>query len=304
MIIDAHNHPDWYGYTFERFIANMDKYNIDKTWLLTWEAPKDDYVPESVAVFPLAVSRYEETGVANSGPVPFSTALEFKRRAPDRFVLGYAPDPRLPDAISRLKGAVLMYGVQVYGELKLRMMYDNPDAIDMYRACGELGLPVTLHFDYASATRTGREFPRRSWWYGGGIDTLERMLQACPETNFLGHAPGYWCHISNDDKGLTAAYPKGDVIPGGEIERLLDKYPNLYCDCSAGSCNIALTRDSEYTKKLVMAHPDRFLYARDYFDNVHQEMWNSLGLPQDVLDMVYYKNAERLAAPIKELPTL
>jgi len=298
MIIDAHNHADWHGHNFERFIANMDKFGIDKTWILSWECPDDEFDPNSIWAFPLPMAHSEHIGIANNGPVPFALGLAYKQKAPDRFILGYAPDPRRPDAIQRLKSAVLNYGVQVCGELKLRMMYDNPDAIDMYRWCGENGLPVTLHFDYPHST--GHMFPRPNWWYGGDIDTLERMLRLCPETNFLGHAPGFWCHISNDDEGVTSGYPSGPVIEGGRLEQLLDKYPNLYCDCSAGSCHNALSRDLDYTKKLILAHPDRFLYARDYFDNEHQKLFNSLGLPQNVLEMIYHENAERLVAPVVE----
>ena len=299
MIIDAHNHPDWHGHNFERFIANMDKYNIDKCWILSWEAPCDEYDPNGISAFPFAIANSDPVCISNSGPVPFSACLEYKRRAPDRFILGYAPDPRRPDAIHKLMGAVAIYGVQVYGELKLRMLYDDPDAIAMYRYCGSIGLPVTLHFDYPAATSTRVEFPRRNWWYGGDIDVLERMLKLCPETNFLGHAPGFWCHISNDDKGLTISYPTGEVIPGGRLEKLLEKYPNLYCDCSAGSCHNALSRDLEYTKQFILRFQDKMLYARDYFDNNHQNLFNSLGLSADVLEKIYYKNAEKLIPPIK-----
>lgn len=296
MKIDAHNHADWHGHNFDKFIANMDKYGIDKTWILSWEAPCDEYDPETIWAFPLPRSLSTDTGVAGSGPVPFELGLEYKTKAPDRFILGYAPDPRRPDAILRLQAAVAIYGVRVYGELKLRMMYDNPDAIRMYRWCGENGLPVTLHFDYDSATATGHHFPRASWWYGGDIDVLERMLRLCPETNFLGHAPGFWCHISNDDLGLHTSYPKGPVIPGGRIEGLLERYPNLYCDMSAGSCHTALTRDIDYTHRLIMTFPDRFVYARDYFDNIHKELIDSLGLPDAVRELLYHGNAERLTA--------
>ncbi len=296
MIIDAHNHAGYHGFNYERFIANMDQFGIDKTWILSWEAPVGDFDPNSIYAFPLPMAQSSELGIANSGPVPFYLGLYYKQKAPDRFILGYAPDPRRPDAIQRLKSAVLTYGVQVCGEVKLRMMYDNPDAIDMFRWCGANGLPVTLHFDYPY--NRGGAFPRPNWWYGGDIDTLERMLRLCPETNFLGHAPGFWCHISNDDLGRSSSYPKAPVIPGGRIEQLLDKYPNLYCDCSAGSCHNALSRDLDYTRKLILAHPDRFVYARDYFDNVHQQLFNSLGLPKNVLEMIYHENAERLVPPI------
>lgn len=297
MITDAHNHADWHGHDFDKFIANMDMYHIDKCWLLSWEAPKDDFDPETIWAFPLSRASWDDSGYANNGPVPFELGVQYKQKAPDRFILGYAPDPRRPDAIMRLRQAVAVYNVQVCGELKLRMMYDNPDAVRMYRWCGENHLPVTMHFDYDSATGTGRSFPRPSWWYGGGIDTLERVLKLCPETNFLGHAPGFWCHISKDDLGFTTAYPRGPVVPGGEIERLLETYPNLYCDMSAGSCHNALSRDLDYTKKLILTYPDRFLYARDYFDNIHQELIESLGLPDDVKELLYHGNAERLMRP-------
>ena len=289
MIIDAHNHADWHAHNFARFIANMDKYNIDKTWILSWEAPYDEFDPNTIQHF----------AVGPEGPVPFRNCLEYKTRAPERFILGYAPDPRRPDAVQKLKHAVATYGVQVCGEQKLRMMYDNPDAIDMYRYCGEAGLPVTLHFDYATAQLTGREFPRRSWWYGGDINVLERMLTACPETNFLGHAPGFWCHISDDDLGVTTAYPKGPVKRGGKIERMLERYPNLYCDCSAGSCHNALSRDLDYTRHLLTTYPDRFVYARDYFDNIHQDLINSLNLPSTVLSHFYHLNAQQLTRGLR-----
>ena len=292
MIIDAHNHPDWHGHDFGAFVADMDRYGIAKTWLLSWESPAGEYPPSTAAVLPAALQDY-----AHEVPIPFALGLAYKNKAPERFVLGYAPDPRQPGAQDRLKSAVKMYGVRVCGEVKFRMMYDNPDAVRLFRYCGEAGLPVVLHFDYASATRTGCDYPRPDWWYGGGIDTLGRLLALCPETNFLGHAPGFWCHISDDDLGLQVSYPKGPVIPGGKIERLLEQYPNIYCDCSAGSARNALSRDKDFSREFILRFQDRLLYARDCFDNSHQELFNSFGLPSGILEKIYHLNAERLAGP-------
>lgn len=290
MIIDAHNHADWHGHNFDAFIANMDKYGIDKTWILSWETPRGEYNEGYANVICGELFDTSENAV----PVPFARCLEYKTKAPDRFVLGYAPDPRKEGAVMKLKAAVEIYGVQVCGELKYRMLYNNPDAIDMYKFCGDAGLPVTLHFDYPDATKTGVSYPRPNWWYGGSIDTLEEMLKLCPKTNFLGHAPGFWGHISNDDLAYTTSYPKGPVIRGGKIEQLLEKYPNLYCDISAGSGCKALSRDKDYTYYLMNKFPDRFLYARDYFDNIHQELIESLGLRDDIKELIYHGNAERL----------
>jgi len=283
-IIDVHNHPDWHGHNLERFLQNMDQMGIEVTWLLTWESPKDEYDLEYNYCISPEDSEY--------GPIPFIKALRYKEHAPDRFVLGYAPDPRRPDSIDRLQAAISIHGVRVYGELKLRMMYDNPDALRMYRFCGEKGLPVTVHIDYEFST--GRKYPRPNWWYGGGIEAFERAVRACPETIFLGHAPGFWAHISGDDQFDKVAYPQGKVMPGGKVIEMLRQYPNLYCDLSAGSgCN-ALSRDPEFAKDFLLEFQDRICYGRDYFDNQHQEFLNSLGLPEEVMAKIYHQNALKL----------
>ncbi len=283
MIIDAHNHPDWHGHNLDKFLENMDTYHIDKTWLLSWECPENEYNP---------VTKKNIPEVGPRGPIPFSRCISYIERAPERFILGFAPDPRRPEAIDMLKAAVSIYGVRVCGELKLRMMLDNPDAIRLYRYCGEQSLPVTVHIDYEFST--GSNYPRPNYWYGGGIEAFERVIKACPETIFLGHAPGFWAHISGDDKFDKEPYPTGKVEPGGKIIDMLRKYPNLYCDMSAGSgCN-ALSRDPEFAKKFLVEFQDRVLYARDYFDNKHQEFLNSLGLQNEVLEKIYSKNALKL----------
>lgn len=288
-IIDAHNHPDWHGHDFNKSLENMDRFGIEKTWLLSWESPHSDYCHNYSQVLP--------SGVLGSGrePVPFTRCLSYKERAPERFILGYCPDPREPDACRRLIAAHDIYGAQVCGELKVRMMYDNPDALMLFHVAASLKMPVTFHLQYD--TRRKWDDPREEW-YGGSIDTLERVLQACPDTIFLGHAPGFWIHISGDDLRLKDTYPEANapVLPGGRIPELLRKYPNLYCDISAGSGRLALSRDLDFTKKFLIEFHDRILYARDYFDNKHQELLNSLSLPVPVLEDIYFRNAERLLA--------
>lgn len=39
---------------------------------------------------------------------------------------------------------------------------------------------------------------------------------------------------------------------------------------------------------------DRILYARDDFDNQHQEFLNGLGLPPETLAKIYSGNAKKL----------
>jgi predicted TIM-barrel fold metal-dependent hydrolase len=283
MIVDCHNHPDWHGHNLNSFLANMSKNNIDVTWLLSWETPLDEYNPSNISAIPDA---------GPNGPIPFARCLSYAERAPGKFILGYAPDPRKPDAIDRMKAAISIYGVRIYGELKLRMMYDNIDAISMYRFCGEKGVPVQVHIDYD--IDTGSKYPRSSWWFGGGIEAFERAIKVCPETTFIGHAPGFWTHISKDDQYKSLSYPIGEIVPGGKLITMLHTYPNLYCDMSAGSGISAFKRDTKFAKAFLIEFQDRILYARDYFDNVHQDFLNGLELPESVLRKIYSGNALKL----------
>lgn len=283
MIIDAHNHPDWHGHDITRFLANMKQYGIDKTWLLSWEAPVGEYNP----IFHRLIR-----DVGPEGPIPFRRCLDYVKQHPNKFVLGYAPDPRRPEAIDLLQSAIDLYGVRIYGEIKLRMMYDNPDALRMFRFCGEKGLPVVVHIDYEFDN--GQKYPRPNWWFGGGIGALERAVKACPETIFMGHAPGFWAHISDDDKFDKEPYPQGEVLPGGKVLEMLDKYPNLFCDISAGSGCRAFERDLDFSRNFMIEYQDRILYGRDDFHNKHQELLNKLDLPAEVLEKICAGNALKL----------
>ncbi len=285
--IDAHNHPDWYDHDFERFVANMDRYGISRTWLLSWECGADEYEPCYRKVTPGPLRGLSE------GPIPFSCCIPYRQRAPERFVLGYCPDPRRPDAVDRLYEAHELHGAKICGELKVRMEYDRPEALALFKAAGRLGMPVVFHLQYD--LRRSETDPWCEWW-GGSLAAVERMLAACPETIFLGHAPGFWIHISNDDLWQKVTYPDphAAVVPGGLLPQLLRRYPNLYCDMSAGSGCRALSRDPAFTVDFLTEFRKRVVYARDYFDNIHQELLDSLGLPEEIQADLYYRNAERL----------
>lgn len=285
MIIDAHNHAGWYYMTADKMVANMDAYGIDQCWLLSCEIPEHEYGN--------AEHRVCELFGADRRNMPFEHCVAYAEKYPDRFILGYAPDPRMPYALDHLKYAVKAYGVRVCGEIKYRMMADNCDAVQMYRYCGEAGLPVVVHIQ-SDIPLSGKGYSRPSYWYGGDIHALERALQLCPETNFLGHAQSFWSELSGDGKGKNDYYPTGSVVPGGEVIRLLETYPNLYCDISAGSGRGALSRDPAFAVQFLTTYQDRILYARDMMDNGHQELLNSLGLSREVLDKIYYKNAQKL----------
>lgn len=290
MIIDAHNHPDWHGHDLGRFLDDMHAAGIDRTWLLAWECPRDEYDPWYDSAIP-------ETGPG--GPIPFARCISYAERAPGSFVLGYCPDPRRPGAVDRLKAMMEIYGVRVCGELKLRMCYDDPDALRLFRFCGEAKLPVTVHIDYEIETRPGS--PRPSWWYGGGLAAFERAVAACPDTVFIGHAPGFWAHISADDGYLKEIYPRGPLVPGGDLMRMMRAYPNLHADTSGESGWNALNRDHAFAREFLLEFQDRILYGRDMFTTTHRDLLDSLSLPEPVWRKIFGGNALRLVPPVPGL---
>jgi predicted TIM-barrel fold metal-dependent hydrolase len=266
-------------------IKNMDAAGIQRAWLLSWEIPERE-------MDPYYYSEIDPTGVG----MPFRDVIDVVERYPDRFISGTTVDPRDPHAHERLKAAVDTFRVRVFGELKLRMRYDDPDAIRLFHYCGELGLPVIFHLQPT--------FPRlgvpsaRQWWYGGGLENMDAPLRLCPQTQFLGHARGFWREVSADADQEPQAYPAGKPIVGrGRILEYLDKYPNLNCDLSGGSGHTALSRDLSFTRKFLTDYQDRVFFGRDEFSNRLYDLLVSLNLPAVVLAKILGGNAMRLVAP-------
>ncbi len=281
-VIDVHCHPRWLGFNGARTIENMDAAGIDMAWLISWEAPEQEIHPNYYAT-------NNPTGVG----ITFRDVIELTERYPGRFIPGTTVDPRDPHAHAKLKAAVDIHGVRVFGEFKLRMRYDDPDAIRLFHYAGELGLPVIFHLDVT--------FPRhgvpseRQWWYGGSLENMEPALRLCPHTQFLGHAPGFWREISEDADTHTAQYPADQPVVGkGLILRYMDAYPNLNCDLSAGSAFTALSRDLDFTRRFLIDYQDRMFFGRDAFDNRMYDLLTSLSLPDDVLAKILAGNALRL----------
>ena len=290
MIIDAHNHPNWHGFDAGKILRNMDEQGIDQMWLFSWEVPESEYAPSYHAVLP-------PTGMG----IPFADVLAVGREAPDRFILGYMPHPKRPDAIDRLKAAVEIHGVRTASELKVRLPFDDPDALRLYDAAGQMRLPITIHLDYPIDHGKG-DYPRPNWWYGGSLDAFERAVIACPDTVFIGHAPGFWAHISGDGLHDKESYPRGPVLPGGRMPEIMRKYPNLYADLSAGSGLRALQRDRAFGRDFLIEFQDKLLFGRDYFDTRLMDHLRDLDLPSEAFDMIAYQNAERLLRTYMDEP--
>ncbi|MHC4122497.1 MAG: amidohydrolase family protein [Planctomycetota bacterium] len=286
-IIDIHNHPNWEGHNIDALVKNMDQYNIEKTGLLSWEIPEKE--------FGINQRNYEFMDPRGLS-APLWMVVEGLNKYPDRFIGGWAPDPRDKNVRAKLKSAVSLHGIKIYGELKCRMLYDSPDAIATFRYCSELGLPVLFHLQCGPDVLKTISSSPNNWpeWFGGDMTVVENMCRLCPETDFIGHGPGLWQAISGGAEDIEDIYPTGPVKPGGRLVEVMKKYNNLYCDLSADSgCN-ALRRDSNHAKSFLENFQDRILFGRDLFDDRHLHVLEQLNLSDEIMKKILRLNAEKL----------
>ena len=291
MLIDSHQHVFWHGRDDAGLIADMDEHGIDLAWLLTWEiAPWED-VPQVHGL--LNPENYRPDGT-HAG-IPLKDLIKARDRYPDRFVLGYCPHPLMCNAAAAFQSAVDMYGIRVCGEWKFRIPLDDPRSIELFHAAGENNCPVVLHLDdpYLVDETSNKKayYPN---WYGGNIETLRRVLTSCPKTNFIGHAPGFWRHISGSADTDPGLYPTGPVTPGGIIFDLFDNHQNLFADLSAQSAIRALKRDTNHSKKLLTDYAHRLLFGRDYYGGELQELLSSMQISDQSLARIFHLNASSL----------
>jgi hypothetical protein len=289
MLIDTHQHPFWHGRDDRGLVADMDQAGIDLAWLLTWEIPPTEDWPYFHGV--LNPARRRDDGTHQGIVLP--DLLIARDRFPGRFVLGYCPHPLLGDAPGLFEAAWRMHGARVCGEWKCRVLIDDPRCLQLFHKAGELGAAVVLHLDVPYLPDQGR-LAYQPQWYGGTVENLKRALQACPRTNFIGHAPGFWREISGDAGREPAQYPKGPIAPGGKLHRLLDTYPNLYADLSAGSALGALKRDAAHARQFLERYADRLLFGRDFYGNDLMDFLKMLELSPATRDKVFFQNAQRL----------
>jgi len=148
-------------------------------------------------------------------------------------------------------------------------------------------MPVDLHMDALRCTDEK------------GLPRLEAMLRQFPDTVFMGHAMYFWSEIDADVKDEDrGGYPKRPVKRGGTLERLLDTYPNLYGDLSAGSGYNAITRDPDFGRWFLEKYQDRLLFGTDKLKEDQETPiighLRTVGLPREAYEKIAFRNAERI----------
>jgi len=294
-IIDSHQHVFWQDRDDAGLVADMDEHGIHTAWLLTWEIAKW----EDAAGYHDVLNPLHRRDDGTHAGIPLGDLLQARANYPDRFIVGYCPHPAIGNAPSLLKSAARMHGVRVCGEWKFRMLFDDPRCLELFHAAGQLGLPVVLHLDVPYLQDAEANKVYQPSWYGGTVENLERALKACPETNFIGHAPGFWREISGDADRDSRPYPSGPITPGGRLKPLFDAHPNLYADLSAGSGLGALKRDPGHALHFLNTYRERLLFGRDIYGGALLAFLGGLDLPDETWDAIYHDNAAKLLAPTR-----
>jgi predicted TIM-barrel fold metal-dependent hydrolase len=203
----------------------------------------------------------------------------------------------------------------------------------IWKACGELGLPVLIHTADPAAffrpidekNERWEELARHPDWSFFGpqrpkkyahltwptrdelLAARNRVIARHPNTIFIG------AHVANNAEDLAT------------VSKWLDRYPNLYADITS---RIAELGRQPYTaRKFFVKYSDRMLFGTDgpraagrllphwrfletfdenfaYAENPFppQGLWNihGIGLPDDVLRKLYHENAAKLIPGVRE----
>jgi uncharacterized protein len=238
-IIDIHQHTNYHGRSADELLAHQRTMGIAKTILL----------PAGSLINSPATHQGQSNGLAARAGGN-ETVLEIARQYPKEFVFGANEVTDLPNAVQEVE-KYLKLGAVVIGEQKFNVECDSESSRKLYALAAEYQVPVLLHFQYQT--------------YNLGFERFDKVLEAFPKTNFIGHAQTMWGNI--DKKHDQAQlYPKGPVTPGGLTDRYLRDYPNMFADLSAGSGLNALTRDEEHTRGFFERHQDKLIYGSDCAD--------------------------------------
>lgn len=258
-----HSEP---GMTPSSMLRWMDRHGIEKAVVMAVEVPEElDYFVTS------------------------RDLLRMTKRHRDRLLPLCATDPRhrYPgrfDPFPILK-AHLEEGCVGFGENLCGLPVDDPMQQRVYEACDRLKLPIVMHID----SWINRDKP--------GLPGFERMIAMYRNVKWVGHAQYFWREISASyPRGVS--YPKGSVKPGGRIDALFRKYPNLYADLSAGSGFNAITRDPEFGRAFLKRWKHRLMFATDKLRTKQDvdiiEHIRTVDIGEDARSRVMRGNAEKV----------
>lgn len=242
--------------TWDALIGRLDDEGIDKAVVLPLGAS-----PESVQIASLFSPEPDVVSQITSALRHRDRVIPFANLDPRMGCRGNLESEQIADRPMTDFSPVLErfrdMGCVGIGEITANMALDDSRVINLFRQCGEFGMPVLFHC-------TGPGPGVYGLFDEAGAPRLEHLLREVPDTAIIGHAPGFWAEL---DGGVTAeskfTYPTGPVHGGGRLPHLLRTYPNLYADISAGSGYNAISRDKLFGARFLQDFQDRILFGTD-----------------------------------------
>lgn len=305
-VIDMHSHD--YVETkndVDDLVKLMDKMNIKKTMILTYATGKGfDSAVEKYSKYPYRFELFcgfDYTGYGTPG---------WQKHAVEELERCYKKGARGVGELGD-KGEGELYSKPTPGK---GLHIDDPQMKPLLEKCAELHIPISIHvaedeWMYETPDSTNDGLMNAATWHVDmnkpnklGHDELQKSLENAvrenPKTIFIA------CHLLNACSNLQVL---GDM---------LDKYPNLYADIAARFGEIAPV--PRYAAAFITKYQDRLVYGTDNTPEEHMYLttfriletadehfyetdtfnyhWAlyGLNLPKEVLEKLYYKNAEKI----------
>ncbi|MBT8221563.1 MAG: amidohydrolase [Eudoraea sp.] len=213
-------------------------------------------------------------------------------------------------------------GLKIYKSLGLRhrdsegnrVTVDDKRLDPIWAKCGELGIPVLIH----SAD------PKSFWDPMDSNNERWLELKTRPGRKRSDNDPAAWQQIIDEQHRMFKKHPNTRFINAhmgwyannlGKLAALMDEIPNMYV--GIGAVIAELGRQPRFARDFFIRYQDRILFGKDswqpnefptyfrvletndeyfpYYKKYHA-FWAmyGLGLPDEVLRKVYYKNAMKL----------
>lgn len=140
---------------------------------------------------------------------------------------------------------------------------DDPKLDPVWKRCGELNMPVSIHVadprafwrPFEPSNERWEELKdHKSWWFGDSakypareelLEALNRVIARHPGTTFV------CVHFANNAEDLEW------------VEKTLDRFPNMMADIAARVPEIG-RHDPDKVHRLFVKHQDRILFATDF----------------------------------------
>lgn len=315
-VIDVHNHVnDAQGINGENIppaevVANMDRANVKTIVILTglWGDKLQGVLDNMVKPYPGRFVVFAQMDWSKIDDPQFSAKMV----------------QQLDDAVRRgARGLKVLkdWGLGVRDKTGKFVAIDDERMDPVWEECGRLGIPVAIHSTDPEAffTLTDKhneryeELMRNPTWsfYGADFPSKEKLLEERnhvfakhPHTKFVA------LHVANWPENLDT------------VSAWLKKYPNMSVEFGAREAELG--RQPRRAREFFMEFQDRIMFGTDsepdpkmyanyfrwletadeYFDYwgyPGQGRWEIYGmeLPDEVLEKVYHKNAERMFAQFK-----